>query len=327
MSTLINFKSSLDKKFQYLQSSLEKLESDRYSFFENHKPFISRNCYPHGIRFCNILNPLYISESNSSKEFSAFDYIFCQDGFLPLLDFFYRYKRPGKSQTTLLIHEELNFIVPPAWSEYVLTYSIARKPRFNLILDNPKSVYLIAMTTHHETSYENFEKTIDLVNAKFPNAENIKLCLLLRGSPFYLPPKEVRHESFDMIKKAYKTLGIETPIILWQDIVRAKDLNESVYCHIQNNNFVHAYSYIDHFLLTKQTSPLVKTLDPSNSAMMKFDLSVNHEILINESKVQGPSFWNEVEIKAAAYQVEDSLFMTDFYWEAWDIYNQHLVTN
>ena len=327
MNTLLTFKAALERQKRDLRESLSRLQNLREYSFEGAKYLFPSKTYPHAEDIFHILNPLYIYEIPQFEKFACHDYILVRDGFFPLADFFHRFSRPGGIETTLLVHERLRFIIPETWANNVLTYNIQKKFDGEEIRKTPQSFYLCAFTCDSDARYQTFfQKVLHLKETYGKNLDkmNLKLGILLREEPYYKVHKEVLHESFPLIKATYAQLGLNRECSTWADIITGKDYHKSCYYYITDEYFSHAYSYIDHFFLSRRCTPFDDRFDSQEKGEMVFEISPHYNIHVNEFCYQPNGVWQEINKMVNSLQVGERLSHSEFFPYSWKMAEEYL---
>ncbi|MCY4643648.1 MAG: hypothetical protein OXB88_03430 [Bacteriovoracales bacterium] len=297
MNTLTLLKSYLDRAKKDLQGGLASLQWKREEFCDYSKnPFIKK-AHPHSCEIFNLLNPLYLSTVKEFGTFARCDYILVRDGFFSLLDFFYRFARPGGCQTILLVHEKLKFIVPKTWADQVLTYNIQRKTKDSGRRASPKALYLLASSCDSDVRIKTFRhKMAEIKRVYGENLKNIdiKIGLLLRDDPFYNKTKESVHKVYFLLKEVFDQIDLNHTFCTWSEIEKSGDLPYSCYYNMAEECLGHGFSYIDHFFLYNHCDPFDDRLDKGKPGEEIFEMSPGYDIHINRFDFKANDLWDEV---------------------------------
>lgn len=78
--------------------------------------------WPSSEEFYHPLNPMFSLFLRTYLQLNFFPVILLRDGALGLTDFFLRFPVPKKTQTRILVHADLAYLVPMAWRSLVLGY-------------------------------------------------------------------------------------------------------------------------------------------------------------------------------------------------------------
>lgn len=329
MSILVTLESSLQKKKRYLRDSLYQLQNLRAKTSEGRARSFFDNTYPHAIEIFDLLNPLYLNGIEDFSKIALHDCILVRDGFYPLADFFYRFQRPGKVDTILLVHEKLKHIVPRPWANHVATYHIQRTFNCEQSRKSPRTLYICALSCSSDIRNHTFRQKIAQVRETYgENLANIdlKLGVLLRTEPYYWEKREELHPSFSMIREAYIQLGMESKFYTWREMAAGRDLRQSCYYYMTEDCFSHAYSYIDHFFLTRYCMPFDDRFDPrpNREKSMVVPFHFGYDIHINEFNFQSSGFWDEVTPMLCTLGIADSLFHSEFFPYSWEVAKKYL---
>ena len=328
MNTLVALESSLTKRKKYLRDSLQDLKHIRDNMADGADRSFAHKTYPHSEDIFNLLNPLYINEITDFSKLDRNDYILVRDGFFPLMDFFYRFSRPGGSEVVLLIHEKLQFIIPETWRNNVVIYNIQRTFNREESRRAPKSLYLCATTCDSDVRLSTFRQKLAEARAVYGDAWNdieVKIGVLLREEPYYRPNKEVIHESFPLVKEIYTQLGIGSEFCTWREIAEGRDFRQACYYYMTENCFSHAYSYIDHFFLSNRCMPFDDRFDKKERGEMIFEMFPEYDIHINKFQFQVNDIWREIINMVNVLGVGDRLFHSEFYPYSWEIAEKYLL--
>ena len=253
MSLLITLESCLKKNKRELFSSLymlrdrrkENLGDGSFAFWT----------YPHGLEVFNILNPLYLAGVDDFGKIAVHDYILVRDGFCSLVDFFYRFSRPGGCKTVFLIHERLSCVVPETWKKNVLTYSIQRKFEREGNKELPQSFYLCILNFDWKTNSQSLQQEVAQFRKYYgKDFEQIKfkIGIFHRGQPCCDHWKKTSSSMPVLVKEVCAEFGLDSTFYTWEEMVEGRDFHQSCYHYIAEKYFVHAYSYIDHFFLSRR---------------------------------------------------------------------------
>ena len=325
MSTLIKFESLLKKNKRNLRDALLILDNQRNKKGGNGS--FQWKTYPNGDEIFNILNPLYLNEIEDFSEIMSHEYILVRDGFYPLLDFFYRFSRPGKGETILLIHEKLKFAIPESWKNNILLYNIQKNFNHEEMKSSPQSLYLCALSCDSEIRHSTFSDKINKIKKYYgKKLENINLhfAILLREDPYYRYSKELLHSSFKFTKNICREFGIDQEICTWEDIKGLNDFHNSCYYYMAENFFSHAYSYIDHFFLSRRCAPFDSKFDQKGEGEIIIDDLSNYKIHLKEFSFYQNDFWEKVMRTANSLGIGGSLFYSEFYPYSWQLADEYL---
>ena len=327
MNTLLEFNSTLKNRKRSLNSSLYHLHRSRsMSWDPKDRPF-QHKTYPHATNIFNILNPLYLNEIKDFDKIASHDYILVRDGFFPLLDFFHRFSSPGGSKVILLIHEALTFAVPKAWAKNTLSYNIQEKISNPKNSTSPRSLYLCALTCDSDIRYHSFCEKLSLLKQAYGDALNnieLKLVILLRANPFYTPSRETLHESFSLIKATYTHLGLDCKFWTWEGIVPEQDFHQSCYYYMSDEYFSHAYSYIDHFFLSKRCTPFDHRFKVKTKGQIAVEVSPYYNIHINPFKFEENMLWEKINNATTRLGVGGTLIDSEFFPYSWKLAEEYL---
>lgn len=298
MSTLVTFNSCLKKKKRDVRGSLSHLWNLRKHNLNGADCSFSDRTYPHSAEIFNLLNPLYLEQIKDFSGITCYDYILVRDGFCSLVDFFYRFSRPGGCQTILLIHEELAFVVPDTWSKNILTYSIQRKPEHKE-KEIPSSFYLCALSFDWSINSRSLHQEISSIKEYYGEGFNeidFKIGVFLGGEPY--PYQDTWAKTFRnlllLVKEVCIELGVDTTFFSWEEIAEQKDFHKSRYYCVSEKHFIHAYSYIDHFFLSKRCMPFEPLCTQDKKGKVIHDTLQCYDIHINEYSFQPCGFWQEL---------------------------------
>ena len=327
MNTLLQFRTSWEQKKRFLRTSLHHLKGLRDQSLKGVDREFSLKTYPHAQDIFNISNPLYVYEIQELKNLFCHDYVLARDGFFPLADFFFRFSRPGNSEFILLIHERLAFLVPEIWANNILTYNVQKKFDYKESLTSPESFYCCALTCDSDVRHQTFLKKISYFKETYGeelSKTDIKFALLLRGEPHFKPHKEVIHESFPLIKLVYAEFGFDQKLWTWEKMIREKDYHKSCYYYITDEYFGHAYSYIDHFFLSKRCMPFDDRFDQQKKGDVVLEVSPHYNIHINEFDYRPNGLWKEIYKMANFLGVAKGLSCSEFFPYSWKIAEEYL---
>lgn len=79
----------------------------------------------HARAYFSVYKPLYLFEVKNTSVLEVFRSVWVRDGGFSLFSFFEKFPRPWATQTKLLIHESLGWIVPPAWKDFIYFYRMS----------------------------------------------------------------------------------------------------------------------------------------------------------------------------------------------------------
>ena len=328
MSTLVAFESSLRGKQRALWDGLFFLQKKRKETQQENDPTFFHKVYPHGVEIHSLLNPLYLNSVRDFASFARHDYILVRDGFYPLMDFFYRFGRPGNSEVILLVHEKLQFLVPEAWKNNILTYNIQRRFNYQEHRLAPKTLYLCALSCDSDIRLETFQQKLSEVQKLYGNDLNnidVKIGLLLREEPYYQHRKERLHESFPLVREVYLRLGLESQFCIWPEIIAGKGFHQSCYYYMCEEYFSHAYSYIDHFFLSHRCMPFDDRFDQKEEGEIVFEMVPGYDIHINKFHFQPNVIWSKILEMANNLGLASTLFHLDFSHYCWELGEKYLL--
>lgn len=322
MNTLRTFEIGLNKRKERLRDYLYFLQNTR-----EHDESFRNNTYPHSENIFSLLNPLYLVGMKDFGQVNRYDFILVRDGLYSLADFFYRFSRPGGSETILLIHEKLGFIVPEEWQDNILTYNIQSKFHNDQSKIFPRSLYLLVFSCENEIRQQTLRQKISQVKSFYGenlHKINLKLGFFIRESPFYHYFKERPHDSLILMREFYTQLGLDYENISWREIVEEKNLHQSCYYYMSEEYFGHAYSYIDHFLLCNRCMPFDDRFSRKQEGDIVCDMLLNYDIHINEFSYQISDLWKEIIKMTSLLKVGHTLFHSEFFPYSWRIAEKYL---
>ena len=327
MNTLALFRSHLDWAQKDLWVSLQDLQYRRGEVVGYEQNPVLSKAHPHSLEIFNLLNPLYLNTMHTFEKFSDHHYILARDGFISLLDFFYRFRRPGGSKTILIIHEKLHFIVPKTWADYVLLYNIQRKEKKGEDEVLPQALYLCASTCDSDVRLETFRhKLVEVKKVYGQNLKDIhlKIGLFLRDDPYYTFPREVIHRNNFLIREIFDQIGLLGTFCTWDDIEKDINLHRSSYYYMADECVGHGLSYLDHFFLSNRCYPFDDRLDRREKGEYVFDMSPGYDIHINSFNFKIGELWDEVYDISSKLKVGDSLFDSAFIPYSFELIDRYL---
>ena len=327
MNTLIEFKLFLDNRKRYLFGELHHLNNMRKDTFSHMDRSFQDKTYPEAKEIFNLLNPLYLTGIKDAEKIFSSQYILVRDGFFPLMDFFYRYSSPGGSEVILLIHEKLQFLIPKNWIKNVLTYSFKKNFNYKESRIKPRSFYLFAMSYGGGMSQENFKERIKKVKEAYSNQWNnidLKIAVLLRQNPCFDEPEEILQDVFYFTKEIYEEFGFNAQFCVWKDIEDSHCFRHSCYDYIVEDYFNHAYSYVDHFFISRRCMPFTSRFDSKSRGDMIMKMFPDYDIYINEYYHKENDLWDEILDAARFLGVSGTLFSKDFFRYSIEISKRYL---
>ena len=311
MDKTITFEAELKRKKRNLSGFLYQLQNSRKASIE----FTEKNygcwTYPHAIEIFNILNPLYIAEMSDFSKIVEHEYILVRDGFCSLLNFFYRFSRPGGSRTLLLIHEKLAFIVPEIWKDNIITYNIQRNFECTHKRNLLSSLYLCVLSFDHKVDPQSLQREVSRIKKYYGddfNQVKIKVGAFLNGSPYWVHWNASSKDLAHFVRELCIELGSdENMFYTWEEIVKERDFHNSSYHYITDEYFTHAYSYIDHFFLSKQCFPLANRFRPTQKGKFALDTLCGYEVHLNKFNYSSNGLWDDLLFTANKIGLGDSL--------------------
>ena len=334
VSTLIKFESILNNKKRSIRESLSSLHWQREKNADNGDFY--HYYYPHTHRIFNILNPLYLNSVKEMEKVFSYDYTLVRDGLFPLMNFFFRFSRPGKSGIILLIHEELKFVIPKTWADNVLTYRLCHKFPPSRENQFPRALYLCASSCESGIRYQTFCEKIKRVKDFYGNRLNdidLKWLIFFDQDIYHSHKKDnfINYPYF--IKEILSQFGMESKFYTWSDLINNRDFYCSSYYYMADDYFSHSYSYVDHFFLSSRCVPFddrfdrFDRFDRGGVGEIVIDILPEYEAHIKSFKYQSNNLWDEVSDMANLLNVKENLFSSEFFHHAWDIAQRYLFKN
>lgn len=124
---------------------------------------------PWSATYASPLNHVCLYDVADLRQLVAFPYFLVRDGYLPLIDFFFRFPVPEKFYGMLLVHTLFQDLVPSAWSSKVLFYDFERMGQDHFS-DTTECLIIKGLVMNGVYDYSSFvgclEKSLKLKNLK-----------------------------------------------------------------------------------------------------------------------------------------------------------------